>query len=225
MREIKQLENEQRYFATMTAVVKTVPYQSNGVEHPLIDTYGTEEFKREMLLCNGGGGRSGWVRIKSTGFDGDPDFHKRVAEKFNLGDVIEVTGTIEEKEKNGQYNRTLKVMKLNKVKVVNGTDTTKRITALVCGIIDELSDDNLVLVIPKKNQNPESKKKESKIHLKLGKNEDSQWIKDSLKVGDVVKVGATHYDKVVKDSEGNFKERINCLVIGEVEGYRKVNQD
>jgi hypothetical protein len=241
MKQPKILKQEEKFFASMSVVCKVFPYKIENEEHPLVDVYGNAEKQREMLLCKGGLGENsfGWVTIKATSKHDNPDHYQQVAEKFKIGDVIEVTGAIEErqanKKRNGvewvEHNRTLKILKLEKVKVVD-SKTPKKANCRVMGVIQWLDIDNNDLVINVSNFNAESVgdnadvdsnfvRKEKVIHTKLDDGEVGQWIKSNLVVGDVVMISGDHYNVVKKKEDGSFKEKVNCLMVGGVEGYRK----
>lgn len=208
-------------FATMTVTAKVFPLKKNA---SLIGNYGTSN--REMLLCYGGLGDNGFITIKAVPTEKNPDFHKNLG--FGLYDTIEVSGVIEEKEISDpetgiSYNRTLKIIRNDQVKVIAKADNKsndvkeikKSAIAEVQGFIDSYVNDELVIAVI---TNP--KYGEKKIHFTIN-NEQFQWLKENVNIGDMINVEGEHFNRINKDGEGNLVNKVKGLFLTKIQGYRK----
>lgn len=227
MVNVKELkDNDLGCFARMTITAKVLP--KNPQNKKLIDTYGTNS--QEMLLCLGGLGLDhGFITIKAKPTMKDSQFHKNLG--FNLYDIIQATGIIEERERNNRdsgisYDRTLRIVEADNVKVikeikVDGTKVELESVSRIKGVIDSIENDELVIAIVPKDID---KHRVKYIHMTMSNdNEDCQWIKENLVVGDMVFVLGEHFNKVVKDQNSdNVVSRINELKVTKVVGYKKI---
>jgi hypothetical protein len=210
---VKELTNT-KCFARMTVTAKVLPLQKNA---PLIGTYGQNN--KEMLLCYAGCGTYGFVTLKAVGNKNNPNFHKELG--FKMYDTVQISGVIEEREKTDKnqgftYDRTLKIINAEKVKVVD-PNSEKMATGKIQGVIDSLSEGELIVAILSK---PEYGVK--KIHLTLNGSNDCKWIQENLVIGDMVCVTADHINRVNKDQEGNFVNKENYLMVDQVVGFKKM---
>jgi hypothetical protein len=220
---VNVLDQNSKNGVRMNVVARIFPYQKYGKKFDLVANHGPENKQREILLCNGGVGENGWLTIKAVPTATCPDFHKRVASLFKIGDTVELSGVIEEREVNDvnngvNYIRTLKVINLNRIKVVDKT-TEKKATGQVQGVIEDVSLIDNTLVV---NTSNEGSKYQNKVHLMLENNDDCQFIIDELKIGDIVKVEVEHFNKAIKDKDDKVIDRVNCLVVHKCLGYRKM---